>query len=51
MSTAYTNTQKFNPSFNTETEEKKSIWRRLFDAWVRSHEARLGPDGIPYLDL
>lgn len=44
-------TQQFTPAFNVERDAKKSIWRRIFDAWIRSHEARLGPNGIPFLDL
>jgi hypothetical protein len=44
-------TQQFTPAFGVAREEKQSIWRRIFNAWVRSHEARLGPNGIPFLDL
>lgn len=25
--------------------QNTSIWRRMFDAWVRSYEARISPDG------
>jgi hypothetical protein len=25
--------------------QKQSLWRRMFDAWVRSYEARISPDG------
>jgi hypothetical protein len=46
-----TTTQQFTPAYGVKHEEKKSIWRRIFDAWVRSHEARLGPNGVPFLDL
>ena len=27
------------------TEQRPSIWRRMFVAWVRSYEARVSPDG------
>lgn len=27
------------------SEQKPSIWRRVFDAWVRSYESRISPDG------
>jgi hypothetical protein len=32
---------------NTVTlgQPNASIWRRMFDAWVRSYEARISPDG------
>jgi hypothetical protein len=26
-------------------QQKPSIWRRMFDAWVRSYDARVSPDG------
>jgi len=26
-------------------EQKPSIWQRMFDAWVRSYEARVSADG------
>jgi hypothetical protein len=42
-------TQHFTPSFAAEREP--SIWRRIFDAWVRSNEARLDPNGMPFFDL
>jgi hypothetical protein len=33
-------------------EQKPSIWRRIFDAWVRSYEARVSPDGkVLFVDL
>jgi hypothetical protein len=33
-------------------EQKPSIWRRMFDAWVRSYESRISPDGkVLFLDL
>lgn len=42
-------TQHFTPSFAAEREP--SIWRRIFDAWVRSNEGRLDPNGMPFFDL
>lgn len=34
------------------TEQKPSIWHRMFHAWVRSHEARVSPDGkVFFFDL
>jgi hypothetical protein len=44
-------TQQFTPAYGVASEAKKSIWRRIFDAWIRSHEARIGPNGVPFLDL
>jgi hypothetical protein len=33
-------------------EQTPSIWRRMFDAWVSSYEARVSPDGkVWFLDL
>ena len=34
------------------TDQTPSIWRRMFDAWVSSYEARVSPDGkVWFLDL
>jgi len=30
------------------SQQKPSIWRRMFDAWVRSYEDRISPDGKVY---
>jgi hypothetical protein len=33
-------------------ESRPSIWHRMFNAWVRSHDARVSPDGkVFFLDL
>jgi hypothetical protein len=51
MNTATFNAQSLNKTV-AGTEQKPSIWRRMFDAWVRSHEARVSPDGkVFFLDL
>lgn len=44
-------THQLSPAYGVAGEAKKSIFRRIFDAWIRSQEARLGPNGVPYLDL
>ena len=32
-------------------DAKRSIWRRLFDAWVRSYEHRMDPEGNVFCEL
>ena len=44
MATAFFFAKRRN-KITADDQQKPSIWRRMFDAWVCSYDARVSPDG------
>lgn len=45
MNTANVTAESLNKTISGADQLQQSVWRRMFNAWVRSYDARISGDG------